>query len=197
MEPQRQAFNLLDRMIRRLRSRRIARYVLPGSAVLDFGCGRSNWFLNASARTIARGVGVDPNAPSYGGVDDAIISFHGTLGDYTTKHPGQQFDLITWLAVVEHLLADDALDALRLSRTLLIPGGRLVMTTPTPRARPVLEFLAYRLKVISGDEIRDHKLYYDQRLLCELLIRAGFTVTSYERFQLGMNSIAIATPGVL
>jgi hypothetical protein len=43
------------------------------------------------------------------------------------------------------------------------------MTIPSVYSKPVLEFLAYKLKIISKDEILDHKQYYDKSKLLSKL----------------------------
>jgi len=64
---------------------------------------------------------------------------------------------------------------------------------PSKAARPVLEFLAYRLGVVSEAEIRDHKQYYDRRSLIALLRDSGLAIERHRYFQLGMNNFLVAT----
>lgn len=68
------------------------------------------------------------------------------------------------------------------------------MTVPSVWSKPVLEFLAYRLRVIAEDEIRDHKTYYDRAKLVSALVRAGFDLKKirHSYFQLGMNNFLTA-----
>lgn len=70
----------------------------------------------------------------------------------------QKVDCVFMLAVLEHLpintfLVDEAVRVLK-------KGGYFILTTPTPMAKPVLEFLAYRLHLISEESIREHQHYY-------------------------------------
>ena len=82
---------------------------------------------------------------------------------------------------------------LREARRVLRPDGRLVLTVPTPRGKPVLEVLA-RLGAVSREEIRDHKIYYDRARLTSTLARHGLVVERYDAFQLGWNSLCVARP---
>ena len=43
------------------------------------------------------------------------------------------------------------------------------MTTPTRIAKPVLEFLSYRLHLINEDEIREHKHYFNKADIQEII----------------------------
>ena len=83
--------------------------------------------------------------------------------------------MATSLAVIEHLPVDEVLSHLRDIGACLRPGGTLVLTTPTPAAKPVLEFLAFRLGVISQQEIADHRHYWNTKELRGALHQAGFS----------------------
>lgn len=190
MTAPRPTFNLLDRFIRQLRLRRLGAFLEPQMRVLDFGCGESNWFLTSNARNIRSGIGIDPYAAPTTDCG-SIESFRGPLDTFYAHHPDARFDLITWIAVVEHLEPADARAALHRCRTMLAPGGTIVLTTPTPRAKPILELLA-RLKVISRVEIDDHKLYYARPSMTSLLADAGLAIQQYSTFQFGLNSLTVA-----
>jgi SAM-dependent methyltransferase len=102
------------------------------------------------------------------------------------------FDAALSLATLEHLDEPD-LHLREIHRTLK-PNGILILTTPSPRGKPVLEFLAYRLKIIDRQEIEDHRQYFNTIMLETSLERAGFRPASISArtFQLGMNNIVIA-----
>ncbi len=68
------------------------------------------------------------------------------------------------------------------------PGGFLLLTTPTPFARPVMEFLSYELKIISEEEISDHKTYFKRQMLENYCKMVGFSHWEHEYFQMGMNN---------
>lgn len=70
--------------------------------------------------------------------------------------------------------------------------GRLLLTFPTPRAKPLLGFLAFRLGVVNGSEIRDHEVYHDRDRLEASPSREGFRVERCGTFLLGCNSLCVA-----
>lgn len=184
----RQRFNPIDRTLRRLRARAVDRHVPAGSRVLDVGCGLDNWLVRSSDRFRSDSVGIDPD------LDEECVDDRGrraTVDDIAVEQPGG-FDAATSLAVIEHLPTDQVAGHLTAIRTVLRPGGVLFLTTPTPRSKPVLEFLAYRLKVISAHEIRDHRHYYDETELVEAMRRAGFERIEHEHFQFGLNQRVLA-----
>jgi ubiquinone/menaquinone biosynthesis C-methylase UbiE len=103
---------------------------------------------------------------------------------------GEEFDVVTMTAVLEHL--DNPGEVLTECYRVLRPGGRLLLTTPSPLAKPVLEFLAFRLGLISRREITDHKYYFSKRELRQLLGDIGFATPVVRYWQLGFNLFAVA-----
>lgn len=105
--------------------------------------------------------------------------------------PSQSVDCVTSLANLEHLEQPD-LNLTEIHR-ILKPGGKLILTTPSTAAKPVLEFLAFKLKLIDEREILDHKSYYSKKTLAKAIENAGFSGYKVKRFQLGFNLQVIAT----
>ncbi len=184
----RQRFNPLDRFLRRLRARPLVDLVPPGSRVLDVGCGTENWLVRSFATWGVDSLGIDPH------LEAEFVDHHGrrdVIVDVEDREPAS-FDVATSLAVIEHLPVESVGSHLKSIRNALRPDGLLVLTTPTPRSRPVLEFLAYRLHVISADEIRDHRHYYDEGELIEMLGANGFDRVEHASFQFGLNQRVLA-----
>jgi 2-polyprenyl-3-methyl-5-hydroxy-6-metoxy-1,4-benzoquinol methylase len=192
----RQSFNSVDRFIRSIRTRRIRAYLKPTDVVLDFGCGQENWFLRSSGTSIAGGIGIDPNLDP--NLDQrlpqgTIQARRCTLEEFANS-TSTRFNVITWIAVIEHFHSDEAEAFLLACIPLLKPGGKIILTTPTPRSKQILEFLAYKLRLISEEEIRDHKLYYDRSAMQVLLKRSNMTIEIYKTFQFSLNSLVVAIP---
>lgn len=104
--------------------------------------------------------------------------------------PSDSVDLVTSLANIEHL--NEPLLNLKEIHRVLSKEGVLVLTTPSMAAKPVLECMAFKLKMIDPMEILDHKMYFSKKLLLSYLQKAGFKNIQISRFQLGMNLHAIA-----
>jgi SAM-dependent methyltransferase len=96
------------------------------------------------------------------------------------------FDVVSMLAVLEHL--DYETDIVREVHRVLRPGGLFIGTVPSKIAKPLLEFLSFRLHIVDPEEINDHKRYYDNKSLCKLLSDAGFSAIEHSYFQFGMNN---------
>ena len=151
---------LLEPLLRRLRLRKVLSHIPPKSRVLDVGCGRSAAFLKAIAPRIDQGVGVDFKVPNtqIGNIETREVKFDGVL-----PFADSSFDVVTMLAVLEHIEYETLI--LKEIHRVLKRHGKLVLTVPSVWAQPVLEFLAYRLKIVDEAEIRDHKRYYDRQTL--------------------------------
>lgn len=180
--------NLLEPFLRRWRIQRVLPFIrqVPDCHLLDIGCGWEARFLQEVAPYISKGVGIDPKAPHFPpGGSPELVTTRERL-DKQLPFETASFDVVTMLAVLEHLSQAEAIvgEVWR----VLKPGGWFVGTVPSRLAQPVLEFLAYRLNIVNPEEIRDHKKYYDRASLKSLLDTRGFTKMGHTYFQLGMNN---------
>lgn len=99
------------------------------------------------------------------------------------------------LTVLEHL--SKPYEVLREIWRVLRPGGSLVLTVPSHAAKPVLEFLAFRVDIVSPAEIADHKRYWNKHELYEAAAHCGFEPVMHRYFQFGFNNYCeLRKPGV-
>ena len=181
-------FNALDLFICRWRSGIVRRQLQPGATVLDFGCGHQALFLRSVQQHIRQGIGLDYDAtPGRVATNLEIQNFH--FKD-RFEFPDRTFDNITILAVLEHIPPDQVGILFREFRRILKDDGRVLLTTPTPASKPLLEFLAFKLRIISAPEIADHKHYYSQADIQAVAAGQGFGCSAYHTFQFGLNCFA-------
>lgn len=134
--------------------------------LLDVGCGNGDFL--AQMRGLGwnvRGVDFDPEAAAVGqklGLDIRI----GSLSNET--FPGESFDAITICHVIEHV--HDPVELVRLSLSLLRPGGRLWLATPNTAS---LGHRYYRSHW-RGLEAPRHLVLFNRRSMRELLAQAGY-----------------------
>lgn len=155
----------LEPILRKMRLKQVLPYLkqYPDCRLLDIGCGWEAKLLMSVESIISTGVGVDFKAPSIN--TNKIQTLSLTL-DKKLPFEDQSFDFITMLAVMEHLENDEAI--LKECARLLKPGGGLLITVPSWYAKPILEFLSFKLKLINPSEILDHKRYYNREDLIRI-----------------------------
>lgn len=175
----------LDRELQRQRFARAIPFIEPGSAVVDIGCNDGAFFAAARDR-LSRGVGVDLQQP------ETWVEgpFECRVGEFTDVfHAGETFDAIVALAVVEHI-PRDGLDALaKVVPDILRPGGRMIITTPSPRVDEILHVLV-RLRLIDGMEVHEH-YGFDPRTVPEIFAVGPMQLETRTRFQLGLNHLFV------
>src|SRR5205814_5880341 len=91
----------LDRVLQRWRIAVAAPWIPPGARVLDIGCADGALFDVLRGR-IAGGVGIDPDAPA----GQPRTGVRLVRGLFPADAPDERFDVITMLAVIEHLPSD-------------------------------------------------------------------------------------------
>jgi ubiquinone/menaquinone biosynthesis C-methylase UbiE len=175
---------LLEPLLRWLRLGRVMAEVPQNSTILDVGCGRSAAFLKTIAPKIKQGYGVDFKVEEFQSRNLKTVRF---MFDRALPFEDESFDVVTMLAVLEHIEHEHAI--LKEIHRVLKPNGKLVLTVPSIWAQPVLEFLAFRLKIVDEAEIRDHKRYYDRQHLKNVLIKSlPFQQFRHQYFQFWMNN---------
>lgn len=176
----------LERLIQRIRSEKVAKHIKQGSTVLDLGCGYEGAFLRYISGKIRKGVGIDISvSPSN------VSKIKLVEGRVDSVFPiGGKFDYVVSMAVAEHVDYPDR--HFEEAMKHLKKGGTFLLTTPSQSAKPVLEFLAFKLGLVSKNEISDHKRYFSKKDLALALKKNGFTKVSVSHFELGMNLFAIS-----
>ncbi len=175
----------LDRELQRQRIAKALPYIDPGSAVLDIGCNDGAFFTAAGDR-VAKGVGIDLQKPESwveGPYDLLIGEFPGVLD------PGQTFDAIVALAVVEHVPREGLEAWAEAIPDLLEPGGRFIITTPSPKVDEILHLLI-KVRVIDGMEAHEH-YGFDPRTVPDIFGTGALTLEKRARFQLGLNHLFV------
>lgn len=184
-------YGVLEEFLARQRTRRANRLITPGcprQRVLDVGCGNQPYFL--AHTDFVEKYGLDRVAR-----DDATPKANQNirLVDHDVQSlplpfDDDYFDVVTMLAVLEHLPRNHAGAVFSEIRRVLRPGGECIITTPAPWAEMILRMMAW-LRLISPEEIREHRALYGHRQIAAVLEAAGFAVDTINggSFELGMN----------
>ncbi|MBI4949170.1 MAG: methyltransferase domain-containing protein [Deltaproteobacteria bacterium] len=175
-------WTIFDRAIQRLRFRRVSRLIPQNCILADCGCG-SGEFLKYIRNRTTKAFGIDFVVK---GTADKIIYLKADLNKRIPL-PDESVDVVTALAVLEHL--DNPLNFISEIFRILKKQGICVLTTPAPFSKPLLEFLAYKLKIISVNDIQDHKHYFSREDL--LALSREFTSINIRYFLFNLNTLVV------
>ena len=183
-------WNILDKIIAKFRYMQVDRYVVENGNIVDIGCGQEGKFLLRHKRKIKNGYGFDYKIHNYK-VDN--IQFINNEKNEKIELLPNSIDVVFLNAVLEHLQKPK--EVLSEATNVLKKGGKIVMTTPTPFSKPILECMAYKLKMINEAEIREHVHYYSKRdiedLIEELNKKYNLKLFKYKKFEFGLNSLIV------
>lgn len=184
---------MLESILSTLRFKRIVKYIPKNAKVLDLGCGYKANFIKKISNKDCNCFGVDISVDKDINSDKVTLLSH----DLNIELPfdDNSFDVVVSLANLEHL--NNPKYVLNEINRVLRPGGKLLLTTPSIYAKPVLEFLSFKLHLISENEIRDHKNYFYKKMLVDMLAQAGFSSIKHKYFQVFMNNFIKAKKGNL
>jgi 2-polyprenyl-3-methyl-5-hydroxy-6-metoxy-1,4-benzoquinol methylase len=181
---------LLSNWLRRQRQAALAPYLR--GAVLDIGCG-----LGELARLLPPGqpyVGVDrrPDWVERLRREWPQHEFHVRDIEQQDLELERRFDTIVMAAVIEHLRRPERV--LRQLPGCLEPGGRLLITTPSPLGN-ALHAAGARLGLVYLAAADEHVRIYTALSVQPLLARFGLQLAASRPFLLGGNQLFVCSAG--
>lgn len=165
-------------------------HVLPyvKGKILDLGCGDATILNHLPDRSVYTGVDsrqntVDKLKGQYPGVKFLLCDL-----DKEPVTPGETYDTVIMTAVIEHLERPQAI----LSQVpgLLNPGGRLLITTPTPGGNRI-HHLGSFIGLFSKGAADEHKFIFNRQSLDILLRESRMKMVLYHRFLFGQNQLCV------
>lgn len=194
------SYGLLEGILAKERCR-LANRLIPtekrSGQLLDIGCGSHPFFLTNTE--FKEKFGLDKMVRPEQKV--ALKERHGiSLVNYDVEQAREipfesnSFDVVTMLAVFEHIEPELLPELLSEIHRVLKPGGMYLLTTPAVWTDGLLRVLA-RLRLVSPVEIEEHKDAYTHPRIGDLLARGGFDRTGmkFGYFEVFLNLWATAT----
>lgn len=173
-------YGLLENFLTKKRTRQ-ANALIPDSfrqgRLLDIGCGSYPYFLLNVEFNEKYGIDQPSviTASRFFSAPAPAIHLEKLNLDQQTTLPfdREYFDVVTMLAVFEHIEINQTRELTAEIHRVLKKDGLFIVTTPTVWATPLLWLLA-RLRLVSPVEIDSHKQTYSHKKLTRIFEGSGF-----------------------
>ena len=181
----------LDKYIQKQRFKRIGRFIPHTCSLLDIGAHRGELFLylnstEGGSKQVS-GVGVEPLTLSRSHIS-GVKFIKGQFPEVMhTEHT--KFDVITMLAVLEHVPIVEHRSWSEAIAGLLKPGGLLLITVPDKRVDFLLDILT-KLRLIDGMSLEEH-FGFDADITSSIFSLPQFKLVLHQKFQFGLNNLFV------
>ena len=192
-------YGLLEGFLAKQRST-MANRLIPSThrrgRILDVGCGTYPLFLLNTKFPEKYGLDkiVQENCDKKFQNQRITLINYDIEREYIMPFDSEYFDVVTMLAVLEHIEPKRLVKILKEIHRILRPGGLHIMTTPAFWTGSLLRFMA-TLRIVSPVEIEEHKDAYNHSKLFSILQEANFSKEKlrFGYFEIFMNIWATAT----
>lgn len=176
-----------DRLLQRWRISKVAPFIRPGDRVLDLGS--ADGVLFERVRNCGPGsLGIDPTIPVSTRTSQGLQLIRGRFPN-DLPADASNFDVIAMLAVLEHFPPGQYTFLAEACARLLKPGGKLVITVPSPAVDVVLKLLLM-LRLVHGMSLEEHHGYRVEQT-SYIFAEPFFRLLHRKRFQLGLNNLFV------
>lgn len=177
----------LDRFLQDWRIRKAAPHIQAGDRVLDLGSADGVLFTRLG-RCGPGSMGIDPTLAASHRNHQGFSMVRGYFPQDLPPGAGP-FDVIVMLAVLEHFPPAAYQELQAGCARLLRPGGRLVITVPSPAVDAILDGLV-RLRLVHGMSLEEHH-GYEVEMTPDIFPAPAFRLQAHETFQLGLNHLFV------
>jgi SAM-dependent methyltransferase len=171
-------YGLLEGFLAEQRSK-TANQLIPSThrsgRILDIGCGSHPLFLMETQ--FCEKYGLDRTAATFSSVsceNRLTILNHDIVKGGSMPFDEEYFDIVTMLAVFEHIEPDRLVGLMKEVKRILKPDGIFIMTTPAFWTDWLLSIMS-KLRLVSPLEIEEHKAAYSHSRIASILLQAGFS----------------------
>ena len=175
----------LDNFLQEARIRQVASFIPRAARVLDIGSHEGVLFARLG-KDIDASIGIDPHITK-----TAKVGHHQLIrGLFPADMPsGMTFDVVTMLAVLEHIPPAEYPAFSAGVWQYLKPGGSLIITVPSKWVDPILHVLRF-FRLIDGMSLEEHHGFEVSDTL-SIFEQRFFHLVLHRRFQLGLNNLFV------
>jgi 2-polyprenyl-3-methyl-5-hydroxy-6-metoxy-1,4-benzoquinol methylase len=176
-----------DEYLQRVRIRKAAPFICEGDRILDIGSGEGPLFKYLKKKRMRfSGTGLDPEITDEIRTPDFEVLKHRFPHDSIL---GRRFNVITALAVLEHIPQEQLIQFANDCSQFLENEGLMVITVPSPLVDHILKVLI-KLRILDGMEVDQHH-GYDTGQTIPLFQSNGFVLLRHRKFQFGLNNLFV------
>ena len=160
--------------------------------LLDVGCGSFPFFLANTSFKEKYGIDGSEAITRYHQLPGSDASLKVQYWNFGEKKvlpfDGNFFDVVTMLAVFEHIEKENLHALVSEIHRILKPQGEYIITVPAGWTDGLLRFMA-KIRLVSGVEIEDHKDTYSRSKIASILQGGGFNQNTIQSgyFEFFMN----------
>jgi 2-polyprenyl-3-methyl-5-hydroxy-6-metoxy-1,4-benzoquinol methylase len=173
-------YGLLEKCLTKKRTHQ-ANALIPDSfrqgRLLDIGCGRYPYFLLNTEFQEKYGIDQSSGITQSYKPSPTDQPLHLMRWDFSQQtglpFDSEYFDIVTMLAVVEHIEVHQSRALVSEIYRVLKKGGLFILTTPARWTQPLLYLLA-RLRLVSPIEVHDHKGTFSHKRILRIAEDSGF-----------------------
>ena len=183
-------YNILDQLIAYLRNKELLKKNrLQSKKILDFGCGSNFEEIKKRYMSCSKVVLIDRWGEDFADKNIKFFNYRDDFNIISQNLKDEKFDIIILAAVIEHL--DKPEDIINFLKKYLDTNGYFLLTAPSKNSKWILEFMAYNLKIINADLVKEHKRYYNKNEYQILSKLTNLKLEKFYFFEFGVNTVAI------
>jgi len=162
--------------------------------ILDLGCGEAV-ILKEFADSIDHYCGIEWSLKH---IENVLKRFPEARMEQRNLDKDQfnldkQFDVVLMVALIEHIwnqrfIFEQVIDHLK-------PGGKIVITTPTPFGNDIVHRIGARMGLFAQSAVDDHMVIYNKLRFLSLAREFDLKIEVYRTFQFFCNQLVVLEKG--
>jgi SAM-dependent methyltransferase len=175
----------LDIYLQNVRFKKARKFIRKNDSILDIGADDGVMF-DKYGSLISSSVGIEPvlSSPVQKGQHQLLPGYFPDACP-----PERKYDIITMLAVLEHIPTEVQKNLAHDCSRFLKPGGRIVITVPSPQVDMILDVLG-KLKLIDGMQLHEHYGFKPKDTF-DIFNIPDLKLLHHSTFQFGLNNLFV------